>query len=154
VVESSLKDAYEVLKAVIRRRWGDASPVARAVDALEGDPSSKDHAGALEQKIADVRAREDPEVMKALAKLVASLERAGIGGSAIAQVNLNVQGGNLQGVIGAQHVTIATLSFGAQPNNTKADRRVKNEPAGAGMANTSIRTKIGGGSPQGPDGAN
>ena len=120
VVKSSLKDAYEVLKAVIRRRWGDASPVARAVDALEGDPTSKDHAGALEQKIADVRATEDPEVMKALAKLVASLERAGIGGSAITQVNLSVQGGNLQGVIGAQQVTIATLSFGAQPNNSES----------------------------------
>jgi hypothetical protein len=88
--------------------------VARAVDALEGDPSSKDHAGALEQKIADVRATEDPEVMKALAKLVASLERAGIGGSAITQVNLSVQGGNLQGVIGAQQVTIATLSTGSR----------------------------------------
>jgi hypothetical protein len=91
--------------------------VARAVDALEGDPRSTEHARSLEEKIADTKATEEPEVIKALAKLAASLEKANISGSAPTQVNLSVQGGNLQGVIGAQHVTVATLSFGAPPND-------------------------------------
>ena len=41
LVQSSVKDAYEGLKAVIRRKWGDASPVAKSVDALEANPKSK-----------------------------------------------------------------------------------------------------------------
>lgn len=116
VVKSAVKDAYDALRAVIRRRWGEASPVARAVEALESDPSSKEHARALEEKIADIKAIEDPDVMKALAKLV-SLKKADTGGSATTQINLSVQGGNNQGVIGAQHVSIARLSFGARLND-------------------------------------
>jgi disulfide oxidoreductase YuzD len=119
MVQSSVKDAYELLKEVIRRRWGDASPVAKAVDALETDPSSNAHVGALEEKIDATRATEDPDVMKALAKLAASLKKADIDCPASTRVNLSVQGGNLQGVIGAQHVTVATLSFGAPPTDNR-----------------------------------
>jgi len=57
--------------------------------------------------------------MKALAKLVESLKKTDTGGSATTQINLSVQGGDNQGVIGAQHVTIANLSFGARPNDIK-----------------------------------
>jgi disulfide oxidoreductase YuzD len=42
LVTKSVKDAYEGLKAVIRRKWGEASPVAKSVDALEASPKSKD----------------------------------------------------------------------------------------------------------------
>jgi hypothetical protein len=117
VVKSSVRDAYDALKAVVRRRWGETSPVARAVDALEGDPKCGDHARSLEEKITATKATEDPGVMKALAKLAASLAKADIGGSATTPINFSVQGGNVQGVIGAQHVTVETLTFGAPPND-------------------------------------
>jgi disulfide oxidoreductase YuzD len=117
LVKSSVKDAYDALKTAIRRRWGETSPVASAVDAFEGDPGSSEHAQSLAQKIAETKATEDPEVMKALAKLAASLAKPDIAGSATTEINLNIRGGNLQGVIGAQHVTVATLSFGATHDN-------------------------------------
>ena len=117
IVQSSVKDAYELLKEAIRQRWGEESPVARAVDALEADPGSEARVGALEEKIAATNASEDPDMIKALAKLAASLKNIDIAGPASTQVTLNVQGGNLQGVIGAQQVTVATLSFGASPND-------------------------------------
>ena len=41
LVESSVKDGYEGLKALIRRKWGDASSVAKSVDALEATSDSK-----------------------------------------------------------------------------------------------------------------
>lgn len=123
VVKSAVKDAYDALRAVIRRRWGEASPVARAVEALESDPSSREHASALQEKIADIKATEDPDVMKALAKLVVSLKKADTGGSATTQINLSVQGGNNQEVIGAQHVSIARLSFDARLNDIECRLR-------------------------------
>jgi hypothetical protein len=117
VVKSTVKDAYDALKEVIRRRWGERSPVARAVEALERDPTSEDRAQSLEERIADTKATQDPEVMKVLAKLAASLEKADIAGSASTQINLRIHGGNLQGVIGAQHVTVDKLTFGALQND-------------------------------------
>ena len=119
VAKSAVKDAYDALRTIICRRWGETSSVAKAVDALESDPSSREHARALEEKIADIKATEDPDVMKALAKLVESLKKTDTGGPATTQINLSVQGGDNQGVIGAQHVTIANLSFGARPNDIK-----------------------------------
>jgi len=118
VVKSTVKDAYDALKAVIRRRWGESSPVARAVEALERDPTSRHRARSLEKQIADTKATEDSKVMKVLAKLAESLEKADIGASASTQINLSIQGGNPHGVIGAQHVTVGTLTFGASQNDT------------------------------------
>jgi hypothetical protein len=40
VAKSAVKDAYDALRAIIRGRWGETSPVAKAVDALESDPTS------------------------------------------------------------------------------------------------------------------
>ena len=50
VVKSSVKDAYEGLKAVIRRKWGDTAPISKAISALEEDPNSKAQAAVLEEK--------------------------------------------------------------------------------------------------------
>jgi hypothetical protein len=119
VAKSAVKDAYDALRAIIRGRWGETSPVAKAVDALESDPTSGEQARAFEEKIADIKATEDPDVMKALAKLVVSLEKTDTRGSASTQINLSVQGGNNQGVIGAQHVTVATLSFGTRLSDSQ-----------------------------------
>jgi len=41
MVKSSVKDAYEGLKAVIRRKWGDTAPISRAISSHEEDPKSK-----------------------------------------------------------------------------------------------------------------
>jgi hypothetical protein len=40
VVKSGVKDAYEGLKAVIRRKWGDTAPISKAISAIEEDPES------------------------------------------------------------------------------------------------------------------
>jgi hypothetical protein len=45
MVKSGVKDAYEGVKAVIRRKWGDAAPISKAISALEEDPNSKAQAG-------------------------------------------------------------------------------------------------------------
>jgi len=55
MVKSGVKDAYEGLKAVIRRKWGDAAPISKAIAAIEEDPNSKAQAAVLEEKVAPSR---------------------------------------------------------------------------------------------------
>ena len=47
LLKSPIKDAYEGLKAVIRRKWGNGSPIAKSVDALEASPKSEGQATVL-----------------------------------------------------------------------------------------------------------
>jgi hypothetical protein len=79
----AIKDAYEGLKAVIKRKWGEAAPIAEAVAALEKDPSSKAQASVLEEKVAAAKATEDSDVLQALHKLVEQMKAQGVGGGGV-----------------------------------------------------------------------
>jgi hypothetical protein len=119
LVTSGLKDAYQGLKAVIRRKFGESSQVSKAVEALEADPGSKGQAAVLQEKVTVARASEDPDVMKALAELVNTLKEAKIGGEAVSNIKIAITGGTVSGVIGAQQVTVGSMTFGAPPRDTK-----------------------------------
>jgi hypothetical protein len=93
--------------------------VAKAVRGLEADPSSKEQAAVLADKVAAAKAAEDPDVMKALAALVAELKEAKIGGGAIAGISVTISGGVVQGVLGAKKVSVGTMSFGTPPKDTR-----------------------------------
>jgi predicted RecB family endonuclease len=115
MVKSSIKDAYEGLKEVIRRKWGDAAPISKAITAIEEDPNSKARATVLEEKVGAVKAAEDAEVVKALYQLVEQMKTHGIGGEAVTRIQFNMSGGILQGVAGAENVQISSMTFGAPP---------------------------------------
>ena len=115
VIKSSVKDAYDNLKAVIRRKWGDTAPISKAIAAIEEDPQSKAQAAVLEEKVAAVKASADAEVAQALRELVEQLKANGIGGEAVARIQFNMSGGVVQGVAGAENVQIGTMTFGAPP---------------------------------------
>jgi hypothetical protein len=119
LVTSGLKDAYQGLKAVIRRKFGESSQVSKAVEALEADPGSKGQAAVLQEKVAVAHASEDPDVMKALAELVNTLKEAKIGGEAVSNIKIAITGGTVSGVIGAQQVTVGSMTFGAPPRDAK-----------------------------------
>jgi hypothetical protein len=115
VVKSGVTDAYEGLKAVIRRKWGDTAPISKAISTLEEDPSSKAQAAVLEEKVSAVKATDDAEVAQALRQLVEQLKTHGIGGEAVARIQFNMSGGVVQGVAGAENVQIGSMTFGAPP---------------------------------------
>ena len=115
VIKSGVKDAYDNLKAVIRRKWGETAPISKAIAAIEEDPTSKAQAAVLEEKVAAVKAIADAEVAQALQKLVQQLKTEGIGGEAVARIQFNMSGGVVQGVAGAENVHIGTMIFGAPP---------------------------------------
>jgi hypothetical protein len=115
MVKAGVKDAYEGLKAVIRRKWGETAPISKAISAIEDDPTSKAQAAVLEEKVAAVKATEDAEVAQALCQLVEQMKTHGIGGDAVAKIQFNMSGGVVQGVAGAENVQIGSMSFGTPP---------------------------------------
>jgi hypothetical protein len=115
VVKSGVKDAYDGLKAVIRRKWGDAAPISKAISALEEDPNSKAQAAVLEEKVNAVNANEDAEVAQALHQLVEQMKLHGVGGEALAKIQVNISGGVVQGPVGAQNVKIGSVTYGTPP---------------------------------------
>jgi hypothetical protein len=114
-VKAGVKDAYEGLKAVIRRKWGDTAPISKAISAVEDDPKSKAQASVLEEKVGAVKATDDAEVAQALHALLEQMKTNGIGGEAVARIQFNMTGGVVQGVAGAENVTIGAMNFGAPP---------------------------------------
>jgi hypothetical protein len=119
LVKSAVKDAYGALKATIRRKWGDVSPLTKAVDALEAAPKSKGQAEALAEQVAAVNATADAEIMQVLARLVDELKKEHIGGEAVAEIAINITGGNVQGVVGAQNVSIGSMTFERPPTGKR-----------------------------------
>jgi len=113
LVKSTLKDAYDGLKAIIRRKWGEAGHLPKAVEDLEANPKSRGQVAILAEKVAETKAVEDTDVMQALAKLVAELKEARIGGEAVADIAVHIIGGTVQGVVGAREVSIGSMNFGA-----------------------------------------
>jgi prophage DNA circulation protein len=111
-VKSTVKDAYDGLKAVIRRRWGEAAPIAKAISALEEDPNSKAQAAVLEEKVSAVKATEDAEVAQALHRLVEEMKSHRIGSEAVAKIQFNMSGGVVQGVAAAENVQIGSMTLG------------------------------------------
>jgi hypothetical protein len=120
LVKSSIKDAYEGLKAVIHRKWGAASPIAKSVHDLEASPKSKGQATVLAEHVAKENATADTEVMQALGKLVDVLKAEGIGGKEVARIAIHITGGIVQGVVGAENISIGSMTFGVPPKGGKA----------------------------------
>src|SRR4051794_39176264 len=86
VVKSGVKDAYEGLKEVIRRKWGDSAPISKAITAIEEDPKSQAQAAVLQEKVGAVKASEVAEVAQALRVLVEHMKSHGIGGETVARM--------------------------------------------------------------------
>jgi hypothetical protein len=117
-VKSAVSDSYNALKAVIRRKWGDAGPITKAISALEADPKSKAQATVLAEKISDAQATNDVEVAQVLHQLVEQMKAHGIGGDKVGDITFVMSGGVVQGVAGAGAVNIGTMTFGAPPKES------------------------------------
>jgi len=115
-VKSVVKDAYEALKAVIRRKWGDSGPI-KAISALEEDPKSEAQAAVVQEKILAAKANEDAEVLQALHQLVEQMKTHSLGGEAMAKIQFTMSGGVVQGVAGAETVQIGSMTFGTPPKS-------------------------------------
>jgi hypothetical protein len=116
--KSSIKDAYEGLKAVIRQRWGNESRLAKSIEALEERPKSKGEALTLSENIAEVKATADPQVMHALSKLADALKKERLIGNG-PLITTNVIDSTVQGIVGAANVSIGSMNVGAPPQRKR-----------------------------------
>jgi hypothetical protein len=113
-IKDSVKDTYEGLKAVIRRKWGESGPI-KAISALEADPKSEAQAATVEETIIAAEANKDAEVLEALRQLLQELKTQGFGGDLAPKIQVNVNGGVVHGIAGAANVRIGSLSFRGSP---------------------------------------
>jgi hypothetical protein len=106
------KDAYEGLKAIIRRKWGDSGPI-KAIAALEDNPKSAALANVVKQEILAAKANRDADVREALRLLLRDMKALRTGGSSLSKIQVNVRGGTVQGITGAGKVEVGSMTFGA-----------------------------------------
>jgi hypothetical protein len=62
----------------------------------------------------------DTDVMQALGKLVDELKKEGVGGKAVEGIGINITGGSVQGVVGAENVSIGSMNFGMSREQRKS----------------------------------
>jgi hypothetical protein len=73
LAEPAIKDGYDALKALFRRKTGEKSPVLKAVENLEEDPGSKGRRLTLEEDLAKAGLERDEEVLRAAQALLEKL---------------------------------------------------------------------------------
>lgn len=69
VGKSALVDAYNGLKATLKRKFGDDSEVVKAVDTVEDEPDSDWRQGMLKEKLERAGVDQDPEIREAAEEL-------------------------------------------------------------------------------------
>jgi hypothetical protein len=74
VGERVLPDAYTALKAALRRKFGEQSDVAKAVDGVEARPDSAGRKQTLAEEMAAAKADQDPDLLKAAQALLEQVE--------------------------------------------------------------------------------
>lgn len=74
VGQSALVDAYQGLKAALKRKFGDQSEVVEAVDMLENRPDSEPRRGMVQEEIERAKVDQDPEVRQAAQELLDLLQ--------------------------------------------------------------------------------
>lgn len=77
-------DAYNGFKALIKRKYGADSKIAKAVDEVEANPESKTRPGTLNEEVVNAKADQDQDLVQAAKALLEKLN-AQPGGAQIIQ---------------------------------------------------------------------
>lgn len=86
--ESIIKDSYEALKAMIKRKFGKDGKLTDAVEKLEENPTSAGRKLTLKEELEASKAYEDEEILQA-AKALLEMIKALPGGQQIIQQTVN-----------------------------------------------------------------
>lgn len=74
VSKQAVVDAYNLLKNLLKQKFGEDSPFVIAVAELEAAPHSQEHRKALQEKAVATKVDADPEVLKAAQDLLAQIK--------------------------------------------------------------------------------
>ena len=105
-------DAYEALKAALKKKHGEDSDVVEAVKSLEKKPESEARQGLVAEEVAAVKATEDSELTQLAQALLAAIKETPQGAEIVGKYNIQIEGGQV-GVIGDNTHIEGGLHFGA-----------------------------------------
>jgi phage terminase small subunit len=75
VSEQAVVDAYNGLKSLIKRKFGDTSEVAKAVEGVETRPESDARKADLKEEVGLAKANDDAEIVKAAQELLEKIKQ-------------------------------------------------------------------------------
>ena len=109
--DTAVRDAYEGLKGMIRRKFGGDSAIADAVDGVEKKPDSEARKGVLKEELADGGVDRDPELLAAAKTLIETVQALPDGKAAIQSIRVS------QHIRGDRNVVSATgdIHLGTDP---------------------------------------
>ena len=129
VAEQAIKDTYAGLRALLKRKFGESSKLARAVDDLDSDPQDKQYKESASHRIQEAEAHKDQEVVAQAKELLDLLKAKGeiteatyqvtVQGSGAAAVGPGATAAGERGVAIGGSVSRGTIITG---NNNVADK--------------------------------
>jgi hypothetical protein len=102
-------DAYEALKAALKKKFGPDSKVVEAVNTLEKEPDFKPNQEALAGRVEQVKAAADPELVKLAQALVEALKTTAEGQQAVSKYHIQ---DSQVGVVGDKAHVEGGIHFG------------------------------------------
>jgi hypothetical protein len=108
--KSRISDAYDRLKAIIRRNRGVSGPV-NANLPLKEDPKSQTQPGVAEAKLRAAQANGEAEASIAVRQLITRQIAESMRSSPVPSAMFNISGGAVKGVAGAAN--IGPVTFGS-----------------------------------------
>ena len=103
--ETVVRDAYEGLKTLLLNKCGSASSVAEALDDLEREPRSAGRRVLLREKLDNVHADQDDQLLNAAREVLEKLRSLPEGHELVQQINQTVSG-DRNIVAGAGNITV------------------------------------------------
>jgi hypothetical protein len=70
VAEKAIVDAYDGLKAILKRKFREQGDLAEAIKELEAKPESDGRKTTLREEVVNAKADQDPDVLKAALALL------------------------------------------------------------------------------------
>jgi hypothetical protein len=86
IAKTALADAYDGLKALLKKKFGDKSDVAEAVDRLDAKSADPGRRQSVEYELAAVNAGADPDLLAAAQALIAQIKSQQASGQHIQHV--------------------------------------------------------------------
>jgi hypothetical protein len=111
VAEGLAGDAYKAIKAAIKKKYGEDSDLAEAVEKLEQKPESAGWKEEVAAQVQATNAAQDSELLALAERLIAALEETAAGQQALSKYSIQMQGSQV-GVIGDHAHIEGGMHFG------------------------------------------
>ena len=72
--KTTITEAYQTLKDVLRKKFGKESNLVKSVEVLEAKPASVVRQQALDEEIIDAKAHQDPDIVQAAQRVLHQIQ--------------------------------------------------------------------------------